>query len=106
MEKKSYCHRYYYCKHSHKKRKDSLETRAILLIFSLEFEISGVAVQSIHQNSEKWRFCEDLLSENNIEVVLATFCCYDHGAKASEAVQKIATDKKEHCKCSLCVMIC
>ena len=32
--------------HSHKKRKDSLETRAVLLIFSLELE---------HQNSEKWR---------------------------------------------------
>ena len=56
MEKKNYCHRYYYCKHSPKKWKDSQETRAILLIFSLEFEISGVAVQSIHQNSEKWRF--------------------------------------------------
>ena len=41
--------------HSHKKRKDSLETRAVLLIFLLELEISGVAVQSIHQNSEKWR---------------------------------------------------
>ena len=40
--------------HSHKKRKDSLETRAVLLTFSLEREISGVAVQSIHQNSEKW----------------------------------------------------
>ena len=38
--------------HSHKKQKDSLETRALLLIFSLE--ISGVAVQRIHQNSEKW----------------------------------------------------
>ena len=37
-------------------------------------------------------FCEELLSENNIEAVLATFCCYDHGAKASEAIQKIATD--------------
>ena len=41
--------------HSHKKRKDSLETRAVLLIFLLELEISGVAVQSIHQNSEKWQ---------------------------------------------------
>ena len=30
--------------HSHKKRKDSLETRAVLLIISLELEISGVAV--------------------------------------------------------------
>ena len=40
--------------HSQKKRKDSLETRAVLLIFSLELEISGMAVQSIHHNSEKW----------------------------------------------------
>ena len=39
--------------HSQKKRKDSLETRAVLLIFSFELEISGVAVQNIHQNSEK-----------------------------------------------------
>ena len=41
-------------KHSHRKRKDSLETRAVLLIFLLELEISGMAVQGIHQNNEKW----------------------------------------------------
>ena len=41
-------------KHSHKKRKDNLETRAVLLIFPLEIEISGETVQSIHQNSKKW----------------------------------------------------
>ena len=45
-----------------------------------------------------------LLSKNDFETILATFCCYDHGAKASEAVQKIGTDKKEYRKCSLCVM--
>ena len=39
--------------HSHKKRKDSLETQAVLLIFSFEIEISRVTVQRIHQNSEK-----------------------------------------------------
>ena len=43
------------CNHSHKKRKDSLERRAVLLIFLLELEVYGVAVQSIHQNSEKRR---------------------------------------------------
>ena len=32
-----------------------LVTRAVLLMFLLELEISGVAVQSIHQNSEKWQ---------------------------------------------------
>ena len=73
------------------------------LMLSLELEVYGVAVQSIHQNSN---FCEELLHENDFEVVLATFCCYDHGAKASEAVQKIVTDQKEYRKCSSCVIIC
>ena len=36
-------------------------------------------------------FCEDLLSENDFEVVLVNFCCYEYGANASEAVQKIST---------------
>ena len=49
-------------------------------------------------------FCEELLSENDIEAVLATFYCYDDGAKASEAGQKIVTNQKEHCKCSSCVI--
>ena len=31
-----------------------LKTWAVLLLFSLELKISGVAVQSIHENSEKW----------------------------------------------------
>ena len=85
-------------KHSHKKRDDSLETRAVLLIFSLELEISGVGV-------ENGDVCEELCGENNFEAVLATFCCYDHGVKLSEAVQKIVTDQKEYHKCSLCVVI-
>ena len=72
------------------------------MIFLLELEISGVAVQSIHQNSEKCDFCLELLSKNDFEAVLATFCCYDHGAKASEEVQKIATDQKDYRKCSFC----
>ena len=32
-------------KHSHRKRKDNLEMRVVLLIFLLELEISGLAVQ-------------------------------------------------------------
>ena len=56
--------------HSHKKWKDSLEMRAVLLIFSLEREISGVIVQKIHQNSKK---CRLLHSENDFEAVLANF---------------------------------
>ena len=41
---------------SHKKRKDSLEARAVLLMFLLELEIFKVAVQGIHQNSHKCCF--------------------------------------------------
>ena len=34
--------------------------------------------------------------ENDCKTVLATFCCYDYGPNASEAVQKIAADHKEY----------
>ena len=39
-------------------------------------------------------FLEELLSENDFEAVLVTFCCYEHGARASEVVDKIATGQK------------
>ena len=45
-------------------------------------------------------FCGKLLSENGFEAALATFCCYDQGVNASEAVQKFATDQKDRQKCS------
>ena len=64
------------------------------MIFSLELEISvsRVAVQRIHLKTVKnGSFCEELLSENDFEAVLANFCCYGYGANASEAVQKIST---------------
>ena len=95
----------YWINHSHKKRKDSLETRTVLLIFLIELEISGVAVQRIHQNSEEWWLLGGLVSENDFKTVLVTFCCSEHGAKASETAQKIATDQKVYRKCSSCVII-
>ena len=36
-------------------------------------------------------FSEELLSENDLEAVLANIYCYDYGTNASEAVQKIST---------------
>ena len=51
-------------------------------------------------------FCEKLPNENDFEAVLATFCCYDYGANASEAVRKIATYQKDYHKCSWCVIVC
>ena len=89
--------------HSHKKRKDSLEIWAVLVIFLYELEISGVVVKSYTKAVKNGDFCQELLSKNGFETVLVTFCCCDHGAKVSEEVQMIATDQKE---CSLCVIIC
>ena len=79
--------------HSPKKRKDSLETRAVLLIFSH---------RAYMETAKNGNFCEELRSGNGSEAVLADFCCYDHFAKAPEAVQKIATYQKQYRKCSLC----
>ena len=52
------------------------------------------------KTSKNGGFCEELLSENNFEAVLATFCFHDYGANTSEVVQKIATDLKDYYKCS------
>ena len=49
---------------------------------------------------------EEFFSENDFEAVVATFCCYDYGANASEAIERIATDQKDYHKCSLCVIVC
>ena len=35
------------------------------------------------KTAENGDFCEELCSENDFETVLATFCCYDHGANVS-----------------------
>ena len=37
------------------------------------------SIQEIHQNSKKMMagFCEELLSENDFETVLISFCCYE-----------------------------
>lgn len=47
---------------------------------------------------------EDLLSENDIEAVLAAECCYDYGANSSKAVEKVVADQKDYNKSSLGVI--
>ena len=44
-------------KHSHKKRKDSLETRAVLLIFLPELEIFGVPYRAYIKTAKNDEFC-------------------------------------------------
>ena len=74
--------------------------------FRLNQKHLGLPYRAYIKTARNGSFCEELLSENDFEVALTTFCCYDHGANASETVQKIATDQKEYHKCSSCVIIC
>ena len=61
-------------------------------------EISGVAVQGIHE--KQWKIAssrEDLLNEDDFEAILAIFCCHDYdksddGANTPDLVENIATD--------------
>ena len=41
----------------------------------------------MHENAKNADFWEELTSENDFEAVF--FCCYEHGAKAPKAVQKM-----------------
>ena len=78
--------------HSHKKRKVSLEARAVRAVdIRLILKYLGWSYRTYIKTAKNGNFWEELHNENNFEAVLATFCCYEHGAKASEAVQKIAT---------------
>ena len=76
------------------------------LYFCLNLKYLGWPYKAYNKIAKNGDFCKELCSENNFEAVLATFCCYEHGTKAFEAVQKIATAKKEYRKCSLCVIVC
>ena len=56
-------------KHSHTRRKDRMERRTVLLLFSLELEISGVAIQRIHQKAKNGGF----LSNYSVKIFLKLF---------------------------------
>ena len=87
------------CNYSHKKWKNSLETRAVLLfLHELLEKYLGWPYREHIKTAINGGFCEKLLSENDFEAVLF-FCYYDYGANASEAVHKIATDQRDYHKC-------
>ena len=75
--------------HSHKNQKDSLETQVLLLIFWLKLEIFGVAIQNTSKQQKIVVFVRNCLVKMTLRLFLANFCCYDYGANASEAFQKI-----------------
>ena len=60
--------------------------------FHLNLKHLGWPYRAYIEIAKNGNFCEELSSENDFEAVLTTSCCFGHVAKASEAVQKIATD--------------
>ena len=72
----------------------------------MNLKYQGWPYRAYIKTAKNGDFCEELLSENDFEAVLATFCCHDYGTKASDAVQKIATGQKEYRKCFSCIIIC
>ena len=73
--------------------------------FWLNVKCRGWPYRAYIKNSEK---CQLLLGFSQWKWLWGRFnhfFCYDHGAKASEEVQRFATHQKEYRKCSLCVII-
>ena len=86
--------------------RQSGNTGLIVDIFTWTLNIWGWPYKEYIKTAKNSGFSEELLSENDFEAVLAALYCFDYGANASEAVQKIATDQKDYKKCSSCVMVC
>ena len=65
-------HKFAVLQHSHKKRKDSLETRTILLLFWLELEIFGGVRTGNTSKERKGCFSEHFLFSFSIPILIAT----------------------------------
>ena len=86
--------------HSHKKRKDSLETRVLLFVFLLELEISGK-----HMSYRKYIKTVKKVFAVRIFFFLFSFSVFIASAKASKAIVKISTEEKDYRKCFLCILV-
>ena len=65
-------HKFAVLQHSLKKRKDSLETQTILLVFWLELEISGGVRTGNTLKERKSCFGEDFLFSFSISILIPT----------------------------------
>ena len=86
--------------------RQSRNTGYIVAIFAVTWNFWGGRTGITSKQQKMAAFSQELLSENDFETALATFCWYDYGVKAFEAVEKIATDQQCYHKCSICVIAC
>ena len=89
---------------SHNKCKNIQETQDALLTFLVK--LMGWSYREYIKKTENGSFCDELLSRNDFEAVLATFYCDEYDPNPSEAVQKITADKKNYQKCSSYFILC
>ena len=70
--------------------------------FFLNLKYLGWPYKEYMKTAKIGSFCEESLSENDFEAVLANSFCYDYyGANTSEGVQKISTRTLKLCANSL-----
>ena len=93
--------------HSHKKRIDSLETQVISLILLLELEISGVVVQGVYRNSEKWQFSvRNFLMKMTLRLFYQLSVVMTMVSRLLRELRKSLQIKQDCYKYSLCFIIC
>ena len=93
--------------HSYKKQKDNLKTWMVLLILSLELEISGVVVREYLKTAKNGDFCEEQLSDNDIDAVQpVSFVMNNMVSMLLKQFRKSLQIKKNYRKCSSCVIVC
>ena len=92
--------------HSHKKWKDTLETGTYCWYFRLNLKYLECSYRAYIKTSKNIVAFVRIYLVKMALGLFYSFCCYDHGAKASEVVKKIAAVQKEYRECSSCVKIC
>lgn len=97
----------YFKKHSYKKRKYTLKTRAVFLMFCLNFRFL-IGRPGNTTTQQKWLLTESIFSVKmlfELKGYFSQFLLLCQCSKASGAVSKINTDQKHHQQYSLSVVV-
>ena len=82
--------------HSHQNEKTVWNQESYCWYFCLNLKYRVWLYREYIKTAKNGGFYEELVSENDFEAVLTTFCCYDYDANASQAAQKIVADQKDY----------
>ena len=91
--------------HSHKKRRDSRETRVGLLFFCCVLKCQGWPYRKYVKTAKIAASSDDFYCGNYFNAVLAIFVLIAM-VQTFETVEKIARVEKDYHECYLCVTVC